>query len=584
MSTYNLNIDTVNSSLAYFQAEKYIYGSSRLGMLKDSVNVLGSAFGNTDSSNIIHTLGNKRYELSNHLGNVLTVITDKPIPHDNGGTVDYWQASIASAYDYSPFGVMLTGRTFEGKQTICHDSTTLITQKPLEEGFNSWGSWTAMGNGLVTYVSGEMQVSNPNTSKKDIGASKAFTTGTGVHNVSFEVIGNTCATVVIWPPSSTPIPIKVSVKDNYGYVVASGNYTTAGTYNLSFTPASAGANYTLEFHMTKASAFCFFRVDDVLVSFDDTTTVTVCKEVEDGYRYGFQNQERDDEIKGRGNSVNYQYRMHDPRLGRFFAVDPLYAKYPWNSSYAFSENIVINAIELEGLEAVLIGNRMAGREIINLINEDEVLNMCINDIKSLMGCHDVLIINETVVTGKEDGYTKLMTESDINYSFMIGKLLDAGDYSVINDENKTAISLYGLMVNTSEEKFIRNELKEGGRIVLVGITGYPNANLENNEKIGYGNTYIHELVAHVAKHFYGGTDVAKQDHSSFFNYNESTKNWYAEHGFTEDDLKDGYSPSVFHPSSNAYKLEQRLMKILNASQEKVEGTSPINNSGPISNQ
>ena len=40
------------------------------------------------------------------------------------------------------------------------------------------------------------------------------------------------------------------------------------------------------------------------------------------YRYGFQGQEKDDEIKGEGNSVNYKYRMHDPRIGRFFAVDP----------------------------------------------------------------------------------------------------------------------------------------------------------------------------------------------------------------------------------------------------------------------
>src|SRR5690554_6452117 len=119
MSTYNLNIDTLNSSLSFYQAEKYnlsrllgIYGSSRLGMLKDSVNVLGSAFGNTDSSNVIHTLGNKRYELSNHLGNVLTVITDKPIPHNNGGTVDYWMADIKSSQDYSPFGVTLSGRSF----------------------------------------------------------------------------------------------------------------------------------------------------------------------------------------------------------------------------------------------------------------------------------------------------------------------------------------------------------------------------------------------------------------------------------------------------------------------------------------
>ncbi|MES2545178.1 MAG: RHS repeat-associated core domain-containing protein, partial [Bacteroidota bacterium] len=69
------------------------------------------------------------------------------------------------------------------------------------------------------------------------------------------------------------------------------------------------------------------------------------------YRYGFQGQEKDDELKGEGNSLNYTYRMHDPRIGRFFAVDPLEKSYPWNSSYAFSENMVIDAVELEGLES-----------------------------------------------------------------------------------------------------------------------------------------------------------------------------------------------------------------------------------------
>ena len=74
----------------------------------------------------------------------------------------------------------------------------------------------------------------------------------------------------------------------------------------------------------------------------------------DDYRYSFQGQETDDEVKGEGNSVNYKYRMHDPRVGRFFAVDPLAAKYPANSPYAFSENNVIHAIELEGLEKVKV--------------------------------------------------------------------------------------------------------------------------------------------------------------------------------------------------------------------------------------
>jgi len=68
------------------------------------------------------------------------------------------------------------------------------------------------------------------------------------------------------------------------------------------------------------------------------------------YRYGFQGQEKDDEIQGQGNSVNYNYRMHDPRLGRFLSVDPLFKDYPHNSTYAFAENRVIDGIDLEGGE------------------------------------------------------------------------------------------------------------------------------------------------------------------------------------------------------------------------------------------
>ncbi|MCF6133556.1 hypothetical protein [Flavobacterium wongokense] len=52
--------------------------------------------------------------------------------------------------------------------------------------------------------------------------------------------------------------------------------------------------------------------------------------------------------------------MHDPRIGRFFAVDPLFKKYPHNSTYAFSENRVIDGIELEGAEVLLLGTSVSG--------------------------------------------------------------------------------------------------------------------------------------------------------------------------------------------------------------------------------
>ncbi|WP_281323440.1 RHS repeat-associated core domain-containing protein [Flavobacterium aestivum] len=70
----------------------------------------------------------------------------------------------------------------------------------------------------------------------------------------------------------------------------------------------------------------------------------------ESYRYGFQGQEKDDEIKGEGNSLNYTYRMHDPRIGRFFSRDPLEKYYAEQTPYQFSSNAPIHARELEGME------------------------------------------------------------------------------------------------------------------------------------------------------------------------------------------------------------------------------------------
>jgi RHS repeat-associated protein len=82
-------------------------------------------------------------------------------------------------------------------------------------------------------------------------------------------------------------------------------------------------------------------------------------------RHLFQGQETDNEMHGTtGTSYAFTYRLHDARVGRFWSIDPLAAKYPHNSPYAFSENRVIDGIELEGLEVLLIGHEVAGGAIL----------------------------------------------------------------------------------------------------------------------------------------------------------------------------------------------------------------------------
>lgn len=68
----------------------------------------------------------------------------------------------------------------------------------------------------------------------------------------------------------------------------------------------------------------------------------------------FQTQEHFDQLGL--NLINFKWRNHDPAIGRFFNVDPISIKFPDNSVYAFSENRVIDAFELEGLESVLINS------------------------------------------------------------------------------------------------------------------------------------------------------------------------------------------------------------------------------------
>jgi RHS repeat-associated protein len=104
---------TVDSNQVNFTlAERNIYGASRLGRTNLAVNMYSS----TQEAPISEVLGYKNYELSNHLGNVLTVINDIKIPlSDDNETVSEYQAGIVSISDYSPFGVQLDGRTLSAE-------------------------------------------------------------------------------------------------------------------------------------------------------------------------------------------------------------------------------------------------------------------------------------------------------------------------------------------------------------------------------------------------------------------------------------------------------------------------------------
>jgi RHS repeat-associated protein len=92
-----------------------MYGSGRLGVWNVNRNVVGIATIDYSAYSSNFTRGHKLFELANHLGNVLVVISDKKlaVDSDNDGLVNYYNAEVVLANDEYPFGMQMPGRKYK---------------------------------------------------------------------------------------------------------------------------------------------------------------------------------------------------------------------------------------------------------------------------------------------------------------------------------------------------------------------------------------------------------------------------------------------------------------------------------------
>jgi RHS repeat-associated protein len=101
------------------------------------------------------------------------------------------------------------------------------------------------------------------------------------------------------------------------------------------------------------------------------------------YRYGFQGQEKDDELKGEGNSYDFGARMFDPRIGRWFAVDLKSALQPnWSPYKAFFDNpnLFIDPDGNTEWQVTTVVNHKTGKTemIFEIINADKLDKKIVN--------------------------------------------------------------------------------------------------------------------------------------------------------------------------------------------------------------
>jgi RHS repeat-associated protein len=66
------------------------------------------------------------------------------------------------------------------------------------------------------------------------------------------------------------------------------------------------------------------------------------------YKYGFNGKEKDNEIKGENNALDFGARIYDPRIGRWFSVDPMRQIYASLSPYTFGASNPVNIADKDG--------------------------------------------------------------------------------------------------------------------------------------------------------------------------------------------------------------------------------------------
>ena len=244
----------------------------------------------------------------------------------------------------------------------------------------------------------------------------------------------------------------------------------------------------------------------------------------DSYRYGFQNQEKDDEIKGAGNSLNFEYRMHDPRVGRFFAVDPLARKYSYNSPYAFSENSLTAYVELEGLEKFFAVDgsylgKIGDSKEIRIVNDESVWkeyknsvvknNDKLND-KKTAKAEFKLLKNSTIGFKREDLWGPIKRWGEAN-----APLSQDQEYGVVifsrsvTDEDGSQFNVF--VMGTTETQGARRDFDPDYSSLIIG--GEKFGGRKYDREFGFSNFlesgWSRFAVAHT--HPENGSDISPGD-------------------------------------------------------------------------
>ncbi|MCD6011792.1 MAG: hypothetical protein K0Q79_1654 [Flavipsychrobacter sp.] len=297
---------------------------------EDSTNLYGNTY--TDMCYAQQTIGQKQYEITDHLGDVLATVSDKRAAdsilgaHVTGqiDTIINWKPVVASATDYYPFGMQMPGRYTSDTATHCFD----ITQTKLVPYFYSQYH-AAISTYFSTVSSGTASITT--TSGSDLRMSMS---GTGYVTMTIDslVPGYTQTLSMVETGANATFDVLISCM---GTVVGSAVMNSTGTYNITFTPTAATATITVQLQFASPPPPKFIQFSGLYLPRSDSSLLenvvtTVCDG--DKYQYGYNGQLKVNEWAGAGNHNTAKYWEYDTRLGRRANLDP--KPNEWESPYS----------------------------------------------------------------------------------------------------------------------------------------------------------------------------------------------------------------------------------------------------------
>jgi RHS repeat-associated protein len=210
-------------------------------------------------------------------------------------------------------------------------------------------------------------------------------------------------------------------------------------------------------------------------------SVTLCDSLQDRYRFGFNGMEKDNELKGIGNSLDFGARMYDSRLGRWLSLDPLAAKYTWLSPYNFCGNNPIFFVDPNGKAiygfTTLKTTKNPYKLAIDLFSQSDVVKNFLAQYSSLSKGD-----NLSAIEGKN---SKTNINFDIHHNENL-KMPSSAMIEVFDGKDYVNISAFNGTLTKEQMDRIRVNVK-------LGYT----SNQNTGDKV---LTISHELFVHGAEH------------------------------------------------------------------------------------